>query len=501
MKKFAFMALAVAALTLPGCSSDDLKPGSDPDNGGSQTEEAGNAYVNVCLTLPTEKSSRANDVYDDGEASEYAVKNVLLVLFKSDETTPTEATAKVVGAYPLALAWNDDPQNQNITSQGYVVQKITAESTTSAKDYSDYYALAILNNNGIVSADDFNSDWSGKSFKGKTLSEIAALCLERSSAGLANISTFVKGMKSNGIFMTNAVLATNPGTGETNTSTVLVNLKSKIYPTEEEARSSAAAEIVVERGVAKVQVSDGISSGSTVTIDNKALSYKILGWKLTNTSENSYIIRNWGHYANGYKTDSIGDAWFKLTNSAASTDPTNQYRFAGVKEVKVADSQTLLSQLASPYLYRTYWALDPTYNPNVGATEAVPGLINNEDGEFLEVGKYDYCLENTFDVANQNAKNTTAAVIKVQLATDLSSPADLYTLDGVHNILYTEDKLIGHVSSTLNDKVGLAEAFEVVLTAQLTARNKKNHTDWTEEKVITFIENYFTSHTFNEIKV
>lgn len=440
------MALALAALALPGCSSDDLKPGSDPDNGGASGTTTGNAYINVSLTLPTENSSsRAeNDNFDDGETSEYAVFNSMLVLFKGT----SEETATVVDAYNLNLAWNTDAKNQNITSQGIQVQELDGIQDDGV-DYNNYWVLAILNHSGLVSVDIFKTDKGSPNWgmKGMTLSEIASATASKEAYTILDQSS------KNGIFMTNAVLTNKKGTFNDGTPHILVNLKGQVYTTKAEASSKPATEIVVERGFAKVQVSDNMTTNS-LTINGVEFVTKIVGWKLTNTSKCAYMIRNWP-----ISSDKFDNTWLTLTSSATNSYITaNPYRFAGIKEVQIAN-QNLLT-LTEPIYYRTYWGIDPTYNLKTADSDAVEGLITNTDKCNLNEGDYTYCLENTFDVEHQNVKNTTAAVIKVQLTKKDGEAATFYTIDGFRNVVYDKENITKYVASNLETYVGIENAFK-----------------------------------------
>ena len=79
MNKKRWFPIALAMLTLGACSDDNL---SDYENGQPQWNAEGQGYVTLALNLPTTPSvSRANDVFDDGEASEYAVNDATLLIF------------------------------------------------------------------------------------------------------------------------------------------------------------------------------------------------------------------------------------------------------------------------------------------------------------------------------------------------------------------------------------------------------------------------------------
>ncbi|MCD8209144.1 MAG: hypothetical protein LUD72_14490, partial [Bacteroidales bacterium] len=87
MKKLSISLIALAALDLGACTSDDVAL----NNKANDVEINGNGYVSLAINLPTTPVTRAaNDVYDDGLASEYAVSNAYLLLFGGEsESTAT----------------------------------------------------------------------------------------------------------------------------------------------------------------------------------------------------------------------------------------------------------------------------------------------------------------------------------------------------------------------------------------------------------------------------
>ena len=80
MRNFKYLSLALAALALGACTSDDVVDnGSD---GGNMFNSDGTGYINLSINLPTQSGNtgtRANDVTDDGEANEYGVKGIAML--------------------------------------------------------------------------------------------------------------------------------------------------------------------------------------------------------------------------------------------------------------------------------------------------------------------------------------------------------------------------------------------------------------------------------------
>lgn len=367
MKKYKFFALAFAALTLGACSSDDVV-----DNGQGGIVPAGEkGYVSVAVNLPTQPTVRANDNFDDGLESEYNVEDATLLVFSG----ATEDAAKFTGAYPLTL--NDGTQlGGNITTTYQVTQQIT--KPLAAGD--DIYALVMINSKNVLKGD-AEAGWQilGKALTvgTTTVADVKGMNGNVTAADLADAS-------GEGYFyMTNAPLYSVPG-GVSEPANGAVTTLTKInaeniFSTEAEAEDNPAASIYVERGVAKVTVTDGGTAGQ-----NGNLNYTINGWTLDMTNTASYAVRN-----------VTGADWWTLYSRLAATP---DYRFVG--SVPVAAG-----------LYRTYFGMDPNYNAD--------GTFNEQIGEapaaLTALNGTAYCLENTFDVDHQNQDQTTRVIVAATL--------------------------------------------------------------------------------------
>ncbi len=392
MKKSLLFSAVLAGLMLGSCSSsDDLAGGNNPS-----FNKDGNGFMSVSVNLPTRSgnTSRAvNDNYDDGEASEYEVKNGILALFDATGKT-SEGDYTLLAAYKLDLTGTDlDTDNDNITSTHSVVTQIKSITAT------DVYALVLLNDNSILTV---NGD--GKLFNGtddlttKTYNEILNLTTDNKMTGT-------------GFFMVNAPVSKTPGNASAPdgkcTTLSKVDL-SKIKETKSEAINDPAVSVFVERGVAKVSLNSGSLSGTTT--DN-SLSYRFDGWVLDNTTKSSYIVRNMGTGA---------DTYLKYSSEKFTAASPN-YRFVGEKKLGETTLQTAVS------LYRTYWCVDPTYDQDYDATNHETNFKTvtsaSEITDWLASGKYVYCHENTFDVDHMNYQNTTRALVKATF----NNGADFYT--------------------------------------------------------------------------
>lgn len=399
MKKSLLFSAVLAGLMLGSCSSsDDLAGGNNPS-----FNKDGNGFMSVSVNLPTRSgnTSRAvNDIYDDGEASEYEVKNGILALFDATGKT-SEGDYTLLAAYNLDLTDADlDKDNDNITSTHSVVTRINSITATKV------YALVILNDNSILTASDGKLLQGGTTdLTGKTYNEILVLTTDNEMTGT-------------GFFMANAPVSKTPGNASEPdgkyTTLSEVNL-SKIKETKSEAINDPAVSVFVERGVAKVSL-NSIPSGNT-TDDN--LSYEFNGWVLDNTTKSSYIVRNMGTGAGTY-----------LKYSSEKFSTTLNSRFVGDTKLGETSKQPVVN------LYRTYWCVDPTYDKTFDATSHAANFNTADVTSWLTSGKYVYCHENTFDVAHMDYSNTTRALVKVTF----NGGNKFYTNNGANTILDTDDK-------------------------------------------------------------
>ncbi len=409
MKKFKISVLALAALALGACTSDDVVVNTPVTN----VAEAGENYVCFAINLPSQASTRANDVFEDGLESEYAVNDATLLLFSGD----SEAAAVCYAAYTLQPSFSTDDTSGNITSRQKFVQQIT-------KPVSDnLYALVVLNDNGM------GTRLGG--YVGKSL-----YSLQTESVTLNGVSDLI----SNGFYMTNSPLITAPGgvvaPADDATVTILSYIDpDHIYSSEAEADANPASEIYVERGMAKVTM----SVEDSYTIDDLDVVVTIDGFALDQTNNVMYPVRD--TYTESNDAD---QSWWTLTSAALDAV---DYRFAGSTVV----GSTLTDDASTTILYRTYWAQDPNYddypysvdaNGNKVYDKGMTSIIGS-DIDFTAIVDGDgdanplYCLENTFDVAHQNQDETTRAIIRANLA----GLDDFYTWDGNKTILYTEDEV------------------------------------------------------------
>ncbi len=374
MKKKYVFSLALATAMLSACSSDDLTtnpPGTTP-------EEAGDAYISLALNLPTQKSIRANGNFDDGDASEYAVKDGIQAIFTgTDEASATVFDARNLDVTPFNPGNNTS--NDQITTTAKIVQLI---KNPAAQTGLKYYALVLLNaaSQGIT-VDNLTAGVTTPGTEGgeattssKKLTDIANL---KTAFGVAD-----------GLFMSNSpVVDKAGGTSDPSNGATLTTLSpidpAKIYDTKEEAEKNPASSIYVERAAAKIQVS-GSNGSLTGTPEGTTVAYTLGTWYVDNYNTTSYPVRK------------FDTGWLGYTSSVLASGQSS-YRFAGAAPIETG-------------VYRTYWGTDVNYEGSDGLVALTGSSIANATLK-ADIGGSVYVHENTFDVAHQSKNNTTRVVL------------------------------------------------------------------------------------------
>ena len=411
--------LAVIAAMTASCSSNEDLGTAGPGTG---TNEAGVGYATFTINLPSVSGTRAADAggadMNEGTAEEYAVKSATALIFQKYGSD--EGSYKFVESVTLPTAaadWSDDTTDGITTTSKKLVAKLTNVDTK-----NQYSVLVLLNNDktggvkvGLPTVGQSYNDWNKK-------------VLTPSVAELAASGDF---------YMANAPL------NGTASPTTLVNIdNSKIYPTEEKAKTlESAATVYVERGVAKMTVADP----GTKTVKDKATTVETKSevtfnnWALDITNNKTYAVHN----IDGLSKD-FPDIW---TTS----------RFAGTNN-------------------RVYWGKDPNYDLEVLNKTDKTGAADtkrNEEFYFIkatsEINKDFinttntnpvYCLENTFNLANMYQGQTTRVIFK---ATYAPKDADSKSLAETDGTFYT----IGNMKTILNE-TKLKAAVDAAATSVLS---------------------------------
>lgn len=237
--------------------------------------------------------------------------------------------------------------------------------------------------------------------------------------------------------MTNAPLCTKPG-GATAPSTdaaikTLADVTNNIYTTKAEAKSKPAAEIYVERAVAKVTVQ---SKSNTNTLEvNKNISYKLYNWVVDNTNKKSYIVRQYDK------------SWNSINSNKVTAADASKFRFVWDKPVNPNATD-------DNKLYRTAFAQDPEYKTTTADADNYNQIASNAKMTLSTALGNDhpqYCNENTFQVTAQNQDQTTRVVLGVKMSAPGTTTydADLYTVNGNKEVVYTEASLAERLKNIL----------------------------------------------------
>lgn len=415
-----FFGLAVLAAMTASCSSNnDLVVGG---GNGSGENESGASYASFSINLPTTSGTRADGdpTFDKGNAKEYDVFNATLLVFQ-EGTTAGEGNYTLAEKVDLGSMepWKD-PSEPGVTTQA----KITAKLEKVDKN-GNFFALVLLNN-GSTSADaKVNLPAEGTTFSAWN------------KADNANYTNFIDTKK--GFYMANAPLYNS-----TNKSvTTLVPIKKEnIFSTEAQASSGeAAADIYVERGLAKVTLTAATKDKKTVDASSSYAGDEVTinNWALDVTNKKTFPIHN----VDGLTTD-YPEIWKNEAPATAAPSTPSTQRFV--------DNSKAIAK-------RVYWGTDPNYKETTlseETTESQNARINN----FNYVKKGDltadpkdpqYCLENTFNLANMVQGQTTRVIFKASYTPKGFTAEDGKTFYkvGTSVALWKQKDLMDHIKTAV----------------------------------------------------
>ena len=418
--------LAVIAAMSASCSSNEDLGTAGPGTG---TNESGVGYASFSINLPTTRGTRATDpTFEKGDANEYDVFNATLLVFKKG-TTAGEGNYTLAETVDLGSMepWKSSDET-GVTTQA----KITAKLSNVDKS-GDYFALVLLNNGSatdpkvtLPSEGDTFSEWN-----------VAA-----------NATNFTDTKK--GFYMANAPLYN--GTDKSVTTLVAIN-KDKIFPTEAQASSGeAAADIYVERGLAKVTLTAATKDekpvgGSTYTGDK----VKISNWALDVTNKKTFPIHN----VDGLSTD-YENIW---KNEEAATGPSTQ-RFVD------NNPKTLVK--------RVYWGKDPNYdNTALLNTDEAGKTARAAEFKYVTANtdvtadptKPLYCLENTFNLENMKQGQTTRVIFKASYTPNGFTAADGKTFYkvGTSVALWKQQDLVDHIKAAVSKVISVTTTDDITI--------------------------------------
>lgn len=426
MKIKHFFGLAVIAAMTASCSSnEDLGTAGS----GTGTNETGVGYATFTINLPTTSGTRAdaNPEFKPGDANEYDVFNATLLVFKKPTTKASEGEYTFVEKVDLGSMqpWKD-PSETGVTTQA----KITAKLSHVDKS-GEYFALVLLNNG------------SGADAKVNLPTDETTTYSAWNKADNAT-AKFDKTDK--GFYMANAPLY---NATDKNVTTLVAIDNNKIFPTEAQASSGdAAADIYVERGLAKVTLTTGTKDEKPVATSSSYAGdkVKISNWALDVTNKKTFPIHN---------VDELGyeDIW---KNAAAASGPSTQ-RFVD------NNSKTLVK--------RVYWGKDPNYsnstlNTDETARAAEFNYVTANTEVTADPTKPLYCLENTFNLANMMQGQTTRVIFKASYTPKGFTEEDGKTFYkiGTSVALWKQKDLEAHI------KAAVSKVFSVTTTDDITIK-------------------------------
>lgn len=405
-----FFGLAVLAAMTASCSSNnDLVNGGN----GSGENESGASYASFSINLPTRSGTRADEpTFEKGDVKEYDVFNATLLVFKKPTTATSEGGYTFVEHVDLGSMepWKS-PGETGVTTQA----KITAKLSKVDKS-GEYFALVLLNNGSGADAK-VTLPSEGEEFSAWNL------------AAKANPDKFTDTKK--GFYMANAPLYNSTGK---NVTTLVAIDKNKIFPTEAQASSGeAAADIYVERGLAKVTLTAATKDEKPVATSSSYAGdmVKISNWALDVTNLKTFPIHN---------VDELGyeDIW---KNEAAASGPSTQ-RFVD------NNPGTLVK--------RVYWGKDPNYsnstlNTDETARAAEFNYVTANTKVTADPTKPLYCLENTFNLANMMQGQTTRVIFKASYTPNGFTEEDGKTFYkvGTSVALWKEKDLKEHIKAAV----------------------------------------------------
>ena len=402
-----FFGLAVIAAMTASCSSNnDLVNGGN----GSGENESGASYASFSINLPTTRGTRAdNPEFKPGETNEYDVFNATLLVFKKG-TTAGKVNYTLAEKVDLGSMepWKN-PNETGVTTQA----KITAKLSKVDKS-GDYFALVLLNNG------------SGTDAKVTLPSEGETFSAWNVATNATNITDTKKGF-----YMANAPLYN--ATDKSVTTLVAID-KNKIFPTEAQASSGeAAADIYVERGLAKVTLTTATKDEKPVATSSSYAGdkVKINNWALDVTNKKTFPIHN---------VDKLGyeDIW---KNEPAKSGPSTQ-RF--------------VDNNPGTFAKRVYWGNDPNYsnstlNTDKAARAAEFNYVTANTEVTADPTKPLYCLENTFNLANMMQGQTTRVIFKASYTPKGFTAEDGNTFYkiGTSVALWKKKNLVDHIKAAV----------------------------------------------------
>lgn len=343
--------MAVMATALVACSSNDDLASNGKDNVG----KTGEAYASFTINLPTTSGTRVagDPELNPGTAAEYEVKNGTILIFDKDGLYVTSAQLGTMNP------WTP------VKTDGVTTAAITTVQLSGVSVGGNYQALVLLNNDVDATTSKVTLPTTGETYAEWSKNTL-----------MVNAEKYAS---TDGIFMANA-----PKYIDTESQPTTLVPIANVCASREEAQAKAATTVYVERGLAKVTMQDFTAVYTVADGTYKDDKVEIKNWQLDVTNKSTFPIHQLGDLSTGF----------------AAIWSTPRFFDGGNKSFK-----------------RVYWGVDPNYS---GATLQNLAACKNA---FTMIGKNDikgktgndhpqYCLENTFDLANMMQGQTTRVVFK-----------------------------------------------------------------------------------------
>ena len=402
MKIKHFFGLAVLAAMTASCSSNnDLVGGGN----GSGEVENGTAYASFKINLPTTSGTRADEPgtpsFAEGEAKEYEVKNGTILIFTNEGKFVTSAQLGNMNPWK-------DIKTDGVTTAATATVKLSGVTVG-----GNYQALVLLNNDVDASTSKVKLPTAGESYA--TWSAKA----ENATAAYT---------KTDYIFMANAPKYTD-ASAEPTTLVPVAN----ICASREQAEAKAATTVYVERGLAKVTMQKFNADGYAIAAGTyKGDKVEIKAWQLDVTNKSTFPV---------HQTSSLTDGFANIWSTPRFYD---------------GDNKTFK---------RVYWGVDPNYSDatlqNLIACKDAFNMIGKDDIAGKTGNDYpQYCLENTFDLANMMQGQTTRVVFKaVFTPKDFTTGQTFYKI-GNNTAIWDATKLAQQIHTVAVTAMGITDAAE-----------------------------------------
>lgn len=413
--------LAVIAAMTASCSSNEDLGTAGPGTG---TNESGVGYATFTINLPTTSGSTTSGArgtradgdlgFNAGDAKEYNVNDVTLLIFQKETGATSEGEYKFVTQANLGTMapWIKDNGTNGVTTAATITATLNSIDLT-----SDYYALAILNNKDDEGNNKVTLPATGDTY------------------GTWNVASKAAGKftdTSKGFYMANAPVFSE---GE---PTTLVKVEG-VYTTKQKAESSKATSIHVERGLAKVTLA---SSKFPDTLTPTGAKYNkdkvdITAWNLDVTNKSTFPI---------HKTAGLTKNFATIWSNTPSTTGASVTRFVDGN---------------NPVFKRVYWGIDPNYDTDLSDEAACKGAFNILDSKAEIKGtatEPQYCLENTFNIEHMKQGQTTRVVFKATYTPNGFTKGDTFYKIGNSTDLWKKVDLEAQIKAKAQEVLGKESA-------------------------------------------